>query len=160
AAVAWGLPAHHDVDLPRALDALVFRDKAAILGGLAHDLGDVHRETGVTPKNATVLALLLLFPQRPPGERRLARLTRPGLERAAARLEEVMAPLASSRPHREDGALLRDEFALAGDLLRHACSLGLARLRAPGGTVAAIPSREKGDLAEDLRRILDDYRRI
>jgi hexosaminidase len=160
AAVAWGLPANRDLDVPRALDLQAFRDGAGVLGHVAHDLGDVHRETGVTPKNASVLALLMLFPERALGEGRLSGLTVEGLERASARADEVTAPLTLSRPDRDDGALLKDEFALAADLVRHGCALGIARLTAPGGTVGSIAAARKRALADDLGRILDDYRRI
>jgi hypothetical protein len=160
AAVAWGLEANRDLYLPRALDMHAFRDGAGVLGRLAYDLGDVHRETGVTPKNASVLALLLLFPERGLGEGRLAGLTVEGLERASARTVEVTAPLAASRPDRDDGRLLLSEFALAADLVRHGCALGIARLTAPGGAIGSIAAAGKRALADDLRRILDDYRRI
>ena len=160
AAVAWGLDANRDLDLPRALDAHAFKDGAGVLGRLSHDLGDVHRATGVTPKNASVLALLMLFPERALGEGRLAGLTVEGLEKASALAAEVTAPLASARPDRDDGALVKEEFALASDLVRHACALGLARLSAPGGAVVAIAGAAKRALEDDLRRILGDYRRV
>ena len=160
AAVAWGLPANRDLDVPRALDLHAFRDAAGVLGRVAHDLGDVHRATGVTPKNASVPALLLLFPERPLGEGRLAGLTVEGLEAASALAAQVTDPLAAARPDRDDGALVNDEFALAADLLRHGCALGIARLTAPGGAVGSIAPARKRELEDDLRRVLDDYRRI
>jgi hexosaminidase len=159
AACMWGRPVDR-VDLGVALDAHVLEDTAAVLGRLLLDLGDVHLETGVTPKNATVLALLLLFPERPLGEGRLAGLTAEGLERAAARADEVLDPLRRARPERDDAALLIDEIALAGDLLRHACRFGLARLASPQGEAAGIPARSRAALSDDLERVLEDYRRI
>jgi hypothetical protein len=160
AAVAWCHDANHGIDVARALDAHVFRDRAAALGGIARDLGDVYRETGVLVKNASVLALLLLFPERPLGEGRLAGLTVEGLERAEARLTEVASRLGASRCGRDDAALLNAEFAMASDLMRHACRFGIARLTAPSGDVASIPGPSRAALATDLTRIVAEYRRV
>jgi hypothetical protein len=160
AAVAWCHETNRELDVARALDAHVFRDRAGALGGIARDLGDAHRETGVLVKNASVLALLLLFPERTMGEGRLAGLSVEGLERAAARATSLSLRLHEARCDRDDASLLNDEFALAASLMRHACRLGIARLSAPGGAVAAIPSSSRGALAADLAPIVADYRRI
>jgi hypothetical protein len=160
AAVAWCHETNHDLDMARALDTHVFRDRASAMGSIARDLGDVYRDTGVLVKNASVLALLLLFPERPLGQGRLAGLTIEGLERADARTAEIASRIAGTRCDRDDGKLLQDEFALASHLMRHACKLGIARLKAPEGVVANIPSVERRALSDDLRSIVDDYQRI
>jgi len=159
AAMAWSHDANRGIDIARALDAHVFRDRAGVLGGIAHDLGDVYRETGVLVKNASVLALLLLFPERPLGEGRLAGLTIEGLERAEARAAELSSRLGETRCDRDDAALLRDEFALAADLMRHGARFGMARLTA-GGAVAAISGPVRVSLADDLRRIVAEYQGV
>jgi hypothetical protein len=151
AAVAWGAERNHDLDVAAALDAHVFRDGASVLGRIAYDLGDVYRETGVAVKNASVLALLLLFPERPLGEGRLAGLEVPGLESARERIRAIMAPLASARSDRDDATTLDAELTLAAELMRHACDFGIARL-----TGAKAGPR----LAEDLRGIIDNYQSV
>jgi hypothetical protein len=153
AAVAWCHDANRGIDVARALDAHVFRDGAAVLGGIARDLGDVYRETGVLVKNASVLALLLLFPERPLGEGRLSGLTVAGLERAEARAAELSLRLRETRCDRDDAPLLNAEFALGADLMRHAARLGIARL-------AANPGPARAALAADLARIVADYERV
>ena len=160
AAVAWCHETNRDLDVAAALDAHVFLDGAGALGGIARDLGDVYRETGVLVKNASVLALLMLFPERPLGEGRLAGLTIEGLARADARAAELASSLRLARSDRDDAALLGQEFALAADLMRHACSLGIARLDAPGGAVTAIPASTRSSLAASLTAIVSDYERV
>jgi hypothetical protein len=160
AAQAWCHETNRGIDVARALDAHVFGDRAGALGGIARDLGDVYRDTGVLVKNASVLALLLLFPERPLGEGRLAGLTVEGLERAGARAAELSARLGDARCDRDDAPLLRAEFALAADLMRHACRLGIARLAAKGFAVAAIPAPARAELADDLGRIVPEYERV
>lgn len=160
AAVSWCHAANRDIDMAAALDAHMFRDAAGRLGGLARDLGNVYRDTGVLVKNASVLALLMLFPERPLGEGRLKGLTEEGLLRAEQRTAELAAGLSAARGARDDAALVVSEFALAADLMRHACRLGLARLRAGSGAVRSIPEDERRRLSSDLERIVGDYRRI
>lgn len=160
AALAWCRETNEGLDVARVLDAHVFRDRAGVLGELARDLGDVYRDTGVQPKNASVLALLMLFPERALGEGRLAGLSVEGLDRAEARVDEVAARLGGTRPDRDDASLLIAEFALAADMMRHACRLGRARLRAPGGAVTAIGPGVRTALADDLRTIIAEYQRV
>jgi hexosaminidase len=160
AAVAWCHAANRGLDVARALDAHVFRDRAAALGGIARDLGDVYRETGVLVKNASVLALLLLFPERPLGEGRLSGLTVEGLERAEAHAAASSSRLREARCDRDDAELLNAEFALGADLMRHACRFGIARLNAPGGSVAAISGPSREVLANDLAPIVAEYQRV
>jgi hypothetical protein len=160
AAQAWCHETNRGIDVAAALNAHVFADRAGALGGIARDLGDVYRETGVLVKNASVLALLLLFPERPLGEGRLAGLTVEGLERADAAAAELSAKLGDARCDRDDASLLREEFALAADLMRHGCRLGIARLAADGFAVAAIPGPTRAQLAADLGRIIPEYERV
>ena len=160
AAVAWCHEANRDLDVAAVLDAHVFRDRARALGRIARELGDVYRDTGVLVKNASVLALLLLFPERPIDVGRVAGLGPEGLLRAEAHATELASALGDARCDRDDAPLLRAEFSLASDLMRHACRLGIARLRAPGGRVASIPPTDRAMLAADLALIEVEYERI
>jgi hypothetical protein len=160
AAMAWSASSNEDLDLTRALDLHVFEDERGVLGPLARDLGDVHLETGVTPKNASVLALLLLFPDRPMGEGRLAGLTVDGLERTLASTERIMRSLPSAELRRKDGKLILRELGLAADMVRLACRVGIARLETPGGSYRAIRSAIRQALTSDLDDLMRTYRRV
>ena len=152
AAMAWCGEANEGLDVAAALDLHIFRDEARVLGALARDLGDVHLESGVTPKNASVLALLLLFPERPIGEGRFAGLSIEGLERALASATRIAGTLAQARPQRPDGALVVDELRLAADLVRLGCRVGIARFMTPETFRSAI--------AADVDELVARYRRI
>jgi hypothetical protein len=132
AAVSWGLEANRDLDL------------RSFVGATAYDLGNVYRETGVLLKNASALAILLLFPDRSMTEGRLSELTIEGLERAAAAIPPSDDP----------------ELKLAASLMHHACRLGIARKRAPDHRVESILHGERLVLAYDLGRIVEDYREL
>jgi hexosaminidase len=152
AAMGWCAEANESLDVAAALDLHVFRDDARVLGALARDLGDVHLETGVTPKNASVLALLLLFPERPIGEGRLAGLTIEGLERALASAERIAGTLPQARSQRPDAGLVVEELRLAADLVRLGCRVGIARFMTPETFRSAV--------AADVDELVTRYRRI
>jgi hypothetical protein len=107
-----------------------------------------------------VLALLLLFPDRPLDEGRLAGLTSEGLERADAHVATTIARIDGARMASDDAALVADELRLAAGLQRHATRLGRARLAVAGHRLEQVPAAERRALADDLGRLIGDYRRI
>ena len=160
AAVSWAAQASRDLDLPRALALHAFQDAIGVMGRLAYDLGNAYREAGVLVPNASLLALILLHPDQPVTESDWPGLTVEGLERTLECVDRVMAPLAQARMARPDAELIADEFRNAAALLRHACRLGIARLRTESGKIVSIPVETRRILANDLEDIAADYRRL
>src|SRR6185503_16279919 len=108
---------------------------------------------------ASVLALLLLFPDRPL-EGRLGGLTVDALERTLASTERILRPLEQARPLRGDGKLVVREMQLAADMVRLACRVGIARLETPGGAFRAISGAIRQTLTADLDDLMRSYRRV
>jgi hypothetical protein len=160
AASAWSGPGADDIDLRTALDLHAFRDEAGVAAGVAFDLGNAYQDTGVVLKNATVLARLLLFPERPMSHPDFAKLTVEGLERAEARIEGARSRLPAARMARSDARIVVDELRLAGSMLTLACRLGRARIRTNGGAVAEISPSDASSLARGLEEILAEYPRL
>ncbi|MDW8100449.1 MAG: family 20 glycosylhydrolase, partial [Anaerolineae bacterium] len=160
AAVSWAARANRDIDLPRALDLHAFRDAAGVMGRLAYDLGNAYRETGVLIHNSSALARILREPERPVEDGHLIGLTVEKLEHTRSYINQVMARLPEARMARPDAAQIADEFRNAAALLQHACRLGIARLQADGGEIARIPAQVRQGLAEELREIIAEYRRL
>jgi hypothetical protein len=160
AALAWGAEANAELDVRRALDVHVFRDAAGVMGGLAWDLGNAYRETGLELKNRSVLALLSLFPDRPLAEGALAPLTAQGLERASAFVARVAGRLPSARMERSDAAIVAAEFKNAADLMEHGARLGLARMRARAQAIEEIPLAQRRRLGDELEAIEAEYERL
>ena len=160
AAVSWAAQANRDLDLPRALDLHAFQDAAGVMGRLAYDLGNAYREVGVLVPNASLLALLLLRPDQPVTESDWPGLTVEGLERTLDYVDRVIAPLSEARMARPDAELIADEFRHAAALLRHACRLGIARLRTESGETVSIPAETRRALASELEGIVAEYRRL
>ena len=141
AAFAWNTAAAAEQPFARLLDRHAFEDEAGLMGRLALDLGDLHRTTGVAPANASVLFHLLHKRDIAPW---LARLPAGALGKTAQRLEEIVAPLFRAQLRGADATLVRDEFALVAQMLRH----GIRR---------ALTGEEKVD---DLRALLTEHSRL
>ena len=103
----------------------------------SHDLGNAYLKTGKLYGNATSLFHLI---------RQEKTEIPPGLAETRAFVETELAALGNARMQRSDAALVRDEFANAGRLLRHACERGL-------GAPAAM-------LAGQMREIVSEHRRL
>ncbi len=160
AAVSWAAQANRDLDLPRALDLHAFHDSTGVMGKLAYDLGNAYRETGHALHNSSALFQLLLWPERSLADAWLTGLTVDGLERARAYIDRVMLALPLAVLAGPDADLVVDEFKLVGELLRHACDLGIARLEAPDGATAAIPAETLAGLANAREALLEEFRRL
>jgi len=148
-------------DLPARLDAHAFQDEAGVMGRLVHDLGNAYLHTGAPIPNASVLFHLLIFADRPPPTAAMAGLSVQRLEETHAYLEKVVAPLPQERMARPDAATIREEFRWVADMLRLACRLGIARLRAgPDAPLAALASRARSGFREELRELIDRHRQL
>ncbi len=160
AAVAWGLEKNRDLDLSRALDLHVFEDDAGTAGKLALDLGNAYRLAGVTPKNASALALILLKPSRAFDEKPFAALQRESLRTARDHVAEAAGRLPRARMRRPDADRVVAEYRLVADLLLHACALGEARIEGGRSPIPALPLRVRERLASELEPLIEEYRRL
>ena len=137
AALAWCVAANRDDNFIAALDTHVFRDSAGVMGRLAHDLGNAYQKPGKLHSNASELFQVINNDQFDP---------LPGLTESRKFVAAVLEPLATARIQRADAAVIRDEFANAGRMLRYACDRGQA---------APAPQ-----LASQLREIIAEHRRL
>jgi hypothetical protein len=161
AAVSWAFAANRDLDLPRALDVHAFEDQAGVMGRLAYDLGDVYRQTGVTPANDTLFYLLLMHHvQGSVAEGALAGMTKENLEKSLASIDKAMATLSGAKMVRPDAGLIVREFQLTAAFMRFACHLGLARLEAGGVGTSEIPAEKRQPLATELEPLIPEFRQV
>ena len=113
-------------------------------------LGNVYRQTGVTPMNASVLFRLIAFPRRELGE-----LTRAGLARAEAAVAAAGDRLTGLASGGDAARLVRRELGWVAGMLRLACRLGTARLDA-GGEIETLPRAARRDLGRELSRRIEE----
>jgi hexosaminidase len=166
AALGWSYRQNIDLDLRRALDAFVFQDKAGVMGKLAYDLGNIYQVPGIVPHNGS-----FLFHCYGATLQQMRRGTYPGSlsDKARAILDDdaaltdrllatldaidgVMKPLDGARMAAADADLIRREFVLAAQMLRHGVKRALLQL--PGSRV------HRSDTAADLDAIEAEYRAL
>ena len=155
AAVSWAYEANRDLDVVAVLNRYAFRDRAEVMGRIAYDLGNAYQVPGVQNFNGSILFRIL---QWSPGE--IAQhqgLTEEGLHRTLRYIDEVMSHLERANMDRQDADLVRQEFAWAADMLRHAAKRGLWALKKARG---AVDSTLQGMLAEEAKRLMAEFHHI
>ncbi len=152
AAFSWSLDGNANIDLPRALDAHVFRDRAAVMGRLAYDLGNAYRRVGKELGNNTVFTHLLWTG---PSFELPAEVTEDKLRETRDFIHTTAQPLNRAQMDRDDATLIVDEYANAARALLLAADAALA-IRT--GTIAE--SNTKENLADQARVILGEHRRL
>ncbi len=149
AAYSWSLAASRDLDIPAALDAHIFRDRAGVMGRLAYALGNVHQAIDKHRPNATYLFWRLLAgPER---EKEFDGIDAAQWMAAREAIESVIAPLDDARMDRPDAALIRDEFRNAAAMLRHACRRGLWKPDPSAESPIALTAEMAGIIGEHRR---------
>jgi len=139
------------LDVKDALSRFAFDDPTGTMGAIAYDLGNVYRLAGYEPSNASALfgylsmdlADIASHPQLNPQ----------ALKVCLQAIDEIMGRIGAERMDRPDAALVRDEFTLTAQLMRHACQRGLLAAN-------DAASAEKDNLAEEMNGLLEQYRAI
>ncbi len=145
AAYSWNLENNRHLDVPEALSRFAFDDPAGVMGRLAYDLGNVYLAPGITLPNTSALFGVM--------QRSLAEIAAyPGVSAAPFQhslevVEQISTRLGQDQSRCEDAGLVREEFALAVHMLRHACRRGLLALE--------TDARQKASLSDQLGRDLD-----
>lgn len=160
AALSWSTAANSSLDLPTVLDVHAYRDPVGIMGRLAYDLGNAYRETDVLISYRSALSFLLTDPDHPLEGGRLSGLKLESLEHTLEYIDNAMARLTHAKMTRPDSELIAAEFANTAALMRHACHLGIARLKTGDGDIKSIASITRRELASELALIVEDYQRL
>jgi hexosaminidase len=126
AAYAWCYERNESLDISRALDVHVFRDSAAVMGRLMHDLGNVYQAVNTPMGMSTRLFWSLVGGA---DRRKLWDVITPAeFDDAESRIDQIVARLDAARMDRPDAALIADEIRNAAAMLRFACHHGRRRL--------------------------------
>ena len=158
AALGWDYDANVDLDIPAALDAFVFQDKAEIMGKLVYSLGNVYQTPDLLFPNSSILFKALQaspeqirdYPQQSSDSAAFPTRIRETL----AQINAIMAKLPQTDMQIEDAVLVEREFVWAADMLRHACHRILWALDEDNGGIDA------SWLAKDAGRLIATYTAI
>ena len=173
AVFAWSPAAADDpssLPLPTLIDRFAERGLAAGTGEVLVALGNVYREAGVTPMNASALFKLVNFADRSLADSGLGELTFAGLDSVESAISAASGKLASletggtsqertsqEQQDRTSRDLVRRELSWVAKMLRFACNLGRSRLASGGDEpIAALPVGERRVLARQLGRRIEE----
>jgi len=157
AAVSWACAANSALNLPRALDAHVFRDRASVMGKLVYDLGNAYQKPGVLQNAASLLYSLQLYSlanlrERAPllfhaGESRRILFDddelRANLQSSVEYIADLMAELGKARMEGSEAGLVAREFTHMAQMAQHGARRGLLQL----GDPAIRPGNMRDELA-------------
>jgi len=148
AAVSWCLESQGELDLARALDVLLLRDPARVIGAALVRLGELGAETGLEALNSSPIAMALFAPLGRAPVLAWGETHRPRLESIAEEIRAQIAALSRARPEGFGGAICARELQQAAALARH----GARRLMhaTPGGGPA------KAELHAELAPLIDE----
>ena len=155
AAVSWALEANTELDLPPVLDRFAFDDAAGVMGKLAYDLGNVYLVPAHARSNGHMLVDLLKASQAEV-DQWVERYHQLGGEAgetflmALEKVDEIMATLPDASIQRGDADLIKAEYELAADLIRHACQRGLMLFEEGQKT--------PGEMGEELNQLIERYK--
>jgi len=125
AAYSWSFKANRETDVARAIDRLIYRDRAGVLGNLFADLGRVLELSAERPGNSSIFQHLLFWDmtERVP---LIQRVKTAELRRCVKAFDAIEERLPDARPGAEDGGLVKAELANALAMARHAARRGIA----------------------------------
>jgi hypothetical protein len=148
AAASWCLASQSELDLARALDVLILRDPARVIGAALVRLGEIGAETGLEAMNSSPLAMALVTPLGRAPVLAWGETSRPRLESIAEEIRAQIEDLSRARPAGFGGAICARELRQAAALAHH----GTRRLMhaTPGGGPA------KAELHAELAPLVDE----
>ncbi len=118
AALAWSSEAQVELDLFRAIGALVVRDASGAIGPALARLGELYARTGIRALNSSPLANALLRPFKR-YEPTWGRTDRAKLDAIVAEIDHTRAELARATPLGFGGSIVARELSQAAGLARH-----------------------------------------
>ena len=159
AAQSWCRGANASIDLEAALDAHCFDDRAGVLGGVLHDLGNAYLKIGPQFPNLSTLVLHLYFPQMQVGRSFTDGITLGEVDDAVDVLADASARLSLAQPARADGRLVIDELQAAISLVELLARDLRARL-AVDGWLTSVPEQTRRRLADELAPLIARHRTL
>ena len=137
------------MDIIDILDRYAFQDHASIFGRVAYELGNVYQRVGVGFENSSALFQILQRPIHEWKDYLEAEKAKQVLGHTLEVINEISGNIFKATPARIDKEILKREFNLSVNLLRHACFRGLFGY----GSI----NYSKDFLAKDLGLIIDEY---
>ena len=154
AAMSWCPETNDNIDIAKALDVFVFKDKAGQAGQLLYDLGNCYLHTSKDDNQSSNLYMIAFKAQRKRDEAPFNELTIEDLQATLDEVNEIMSRLDSTDMRCNDAELVKKEITMAGDFVRFTCNAGLELLNSDADCLAGLSAHKKQSLISDLNKIM------
>lgn len=164
AGVSWNTKFAETIEnqnIPKLLNFHVFQDQTEIIGKIAFDLGNAVNEVGVNFLNSSLLYSLLLFNQRELTRNFLSMTSIENLQKTLDFIERISNQIEKSEMILTESELIKREFLWGANILKLACSLGIAQLKLGIEVpINQIDQKTKIQLKGDLTDLIEEFQRI
>jgi hypothetical protein len=160
AAMSWSPESNSDLDLAGALDNHIFMDEAGVLGELIIALGQTYKKTGVILHDRTLLADYVYFPNEPLDSPHLKGGTVETLNKTIDAIDQLLSQLNKVKMKCTEDQLFIDEIRNNAAMAKHFARIGIARITSQAESISAIPKNLRTELAQDVKPIIPELRRI
>ena len=161
AAASWNYDGNKNIDIPLALDKHIFMDVSNITGKVVYDLGATYLLPGIQVGFLPVVSRILYNPNFSiADEQWINSNSIKSLEKTIEKINSLTAMLANSEMKCDDAELIKAEIKNGAALAKHAYKMAIIRLKTKSQTVSDIPKKNRQKLADELKKIIKEYKKI
>lgn len=158
AALSWGVEQNKNIDICGYLDKFVFIDKNGKFGKLVMDLGNYYlKEVKRVPNKTILFATLLASFENTDVTEGFTEEIYKDIKQYVIGIENE---LNSIQLQCEDAALLEAEFRNASRLVKHACDLGILKLKMKSGAGDAAIKQLLPQMIDDMNIIIRQHENL
>jgi len=161
AAMSWNFEGNQSINIPLALNKHLFMDVSNITGKVVYDLGETYLLPGIQVGFLPVVTRILYNPNFSlADEQWINSNSVKSLEKTLEKIDSLTAMLASSEMKCDDAELIKAEIKNGAALAKHAYKMTIIRLKTKSQTVTDIPKKYRKKLADELKKIIKEYKKI
>lgn len=161
AATSWNYIGNKNINIPLVLDTHIFMDSSNITGKVVYELGETYLMPGTQFQFVPVVTRILYNPNFSLNDETwVSSISENSLNKSIEKLDFLARKLSSSEMKCDDAKLIKAEIKNGVALAKHAYKLAIIRLKTNSQTVENIPKRYRKKLADELKKIINEYKRI
>ncbi len=161
AAMSWNYDGNQNIDIPLALDKHLFMDASNITSKVVYDLGETYLLPGAHINFLPIVARILYNPNFSiADEQWINSNSVKSLEKTIEKIDSLTAMLTNSEMKCDDAELIKAEIKNGAALAKHAYKMAIIRLKTKSQTVTDIPKKYRLKLADELKKIIKEYKKI
>ena len=161
AAASWNYKGNKNIDIPLSLDKNLFMDSSNIVGKVICELGESYLLPGKQIGFLPVISRILYNPDFSiTDEKWINSNSVNSLKKTINKINDLTSQLSNSNMQCDDADEIIAEINLGAKLANHGYKLAIIRLETKAKTVKEIPKKYREKLADELQKIIPEYKKI